>query len=74
MNTITVTIKDLDDGTLSLEGRLERPEAINEPPTPALVVASFLAAHSSDICDAAVEWFLRQIKEAEQPATVEGQQ
>jgi hypothetical protein len=57
MTTITITITDSDDRTLSLEGAVDNPEAFNEPPTPALIVGSYLAAHAEKVSKDALKWF-----------------
>lgn len=59
----TVNIKIWDDKNeagepvLNMEGTLDNPEAVNLPPTPALIVGSYLAAHSSRVCAEAQAWF-----------------
>jgi hypothetical protein len=61
MTTVTVTIKDTESGELQLEGVLDNPNAINEAPTPALVVASYLAANCDEICRQAIRWFASEV-------------
>ena len=65
MTTVTVTIKDVDD-TVTMEGTLDNPEAINEPPTPALVIGSYLAAQADQVCKDAMSWF-RAMQLASEP-------
>lgn len=59
MTTITLLIKD-GEGTLKMEGRLDNPEAINDAPTPALVVGSYLAANTEQVVKDAMAWFKTQ--------------
>lgn len=59
MTTITLLIKD-GEGILEMEGRLDNPEAINEAPTPALVVGSYLAANTEQVVKDAMAWFKTQ--------------
>lgn len=56
MTIVTVVIKDAD-GTLELEGRLADPSALDQPPTAALIVGSYLAANTEQICKDALAWF-----------------
>ena len=59
MTAVTLLIKD-GEGTLEMEGRLDNPEAINEAPTPALVVGSYLAANTEQVVKDAMAWFKTQ--------------
>lgn len=56
MTTVVVTITDTAEG-LSIEGRLEDPTALDEAPTTALIVGTYLAAHMEQVCKAAIRWF-----------------
>ena len=42
MTIATVIITDMPDNQYTIEGTLDRPEAINEPPTPAIIIATYL--------------------------------
>ncbi len=64
MATITITIADKGD-ELTMEGRLETPEALNEPPTAALIVGTYLAAHAEVVCKDAVRWFTARSAQSE---------
>lgn len=55
MTTVTITISDNGD-SLSVEGKLDNPEALNLPPTPALIVGSYLAANIDGVCKDAMRW------------------
>ena len=59
MTAVTLLIKD-GEGILEMEGRLDNPEAINEAPTPALVVGSYLAANTEQVVKDAMTWFKTQ--------------
>jgi hypothetical protein len=66
----TVTVKIWDDGeTLQMEGALDNPNAINEPPTVALIVGSYLAANTEAVVKNAMHWFkdmqMQSVDEAE---------
>lgn len=63
MNTVTITIKDNEANTLEMEGRVEDEAAFEKPPTPALIVGSYLAAHAEKIAIDAMAWFKREIVE-----------
>ena len=60
MSTVTITIADVDD-SITMQGTIDNPDAINEPPTAALIVGSYLAANAGDICRAALVWFQKSI-------------
>ena len=66
MATATIILKDskTDDGvaTIEMEGRLDPPSAIDEAPTGAVIIGSFLAAHMQQIQDQAVAWFNEQFR------------
>lgn len=61
MTVVTVIIKDntneAGDHTIEMEGHMEPKNAIDLPPTPALIVGSYLAANSEAICKDAMQWF-----------------
>lgn len=61
MSTVTVTISDTDDHGVTLEGKIDDPNAINEPPTAALIIGSYLAANAKQIVADAAVWFRQQV-------------
>ena len=74
MTTCTITISDASTGELTMEGRIDGHEAGAElpPPTPALVVASYIFAHAQQISEAAAAWFQRELPKADVAADSEG--
>lgn len=56
MTTVTIKIIDAQD-ELQMEGSLDNPNAINEPPTAALIVGSYLAANTERVVKDAMAWF-----------------
>lgn len=65
MTTVTVTIVDKDD-TVEFAGSLDNPNAINEAPTAALIIGSYLAANAEKVMKDAMVWF-RQMSVEPQP-------
>lgn len=57
MTIATVIITDMPDNRYTIEGTLDRPEALNEPPTPALIISTYLGSHIKEISDNAVAWY-----------------
>ncbi|NBX33672.1 MAG: hypothetical protein EBR07_13280 [Planctomycetes bacterium] len=57
MITATIVIKDTPDGEYTIEGNLDRPEALDEPPTPALIIATYISANIAKISDDAIAWY-----------------
>lgn len=57
MTIATVIIKDEPDNSYSIEGSLDRPEALNEAPTPALIIATYLSANIPQVCEDAILWY-----------------
>jgi len=57
MITATIVIKDMPDGEYTIEGNLDRPEALDEPPTPALIIATYISANIAKISDEAIAWY-----------------
>jgi hypothetical protein len=57
MTIATIIIKDMPDGEYIIEGDLDRPEALDEPPTPALIIATYLSANIAKISDEAIAWY-----------------
>lgn len=74
MTTCIITINDAPGGELTMEGRIDGHVEGAElpPPTPALVVASYIAAHAQQISEAAATWFHREIPKADVAADSEG--
>ena len=56
MTTVTVLIKD-DGDTVTFEGSLDNPNAINEAPTAALIIGSYLAANAEKVMKDSMAWF-----------------
>ena len=59
MTIATLVIKDLPDNQFTIEGALDRPEAIEEVPTPALIIASYISANAKQVSDDAIAWYNR---------------
>ena len=57
MTVATVIITDMPDNQYTIEGTLDRPEALNEPPTPALIISIYLSSHIKEISDNAMAWY-----------------
>jgi hypothetical protein len=57
MTIATLVIKDLPDNQFTIEGALDRPEAIDELPTPALIIASYISANAKKVSDDAIAWY-----------------
>lgn len=74
MTTCIIIIKDAPGGELTMEGRIDGHEVGGElpPPTPALVVASYIAAHAQQISEAAAAWFQRELPKVDVAADSEG--
>lgn len=67
MTTVTVTIRDTGD-TVEFEGALDNPEALNQPPTAALIIGSYLAANAEGVLKDSMAWFkAMQLAPAEDP-------
>lgn len=56
MTVVTIKITDAQD-EVHLEGTLDNPNAVNEPPTAALIVGSYLAANAERVLKDAMVWF-----------------
>ena len=59
MTIATLVIKDAPDNQFTIEGALDRPEAIDELPTPALIIASYISANAKQVSDDAIAWYNR---------------
>jgi hypothetical protein len=57
MTIATVIISDAPDNSYTIEGSLDRPEAIEEAPTPALIIATYLSANVAKVCEDAIQWY-----------------
>jgi hypothetical protein len=57
MTIATIVITDMPDNQFTIEGKLDRPEAINEPPTPALIILTYLSSRMKEISDDAMAWY-----------------
>ena len=68
MTTVTVTIADKDD-TVEFTGSMDNPNAINEAPTAALIIGSYLAANAEKVLKDSMIWF-RQMSTEPTPAPV----
>lgn len=71
MTTFILKIWDSAEG-LTMEGAFDNPDAINEPPTPALVVGTYIGGHFDQIAKDGIRWFEMNIKKEvqEQPKIV----
>lgn len=56
MTTATIIIKDSGD-SIEIEGRLEPVDALEHPPTPAVIIGSYLASHMEQVSKDAMAWF-----------------
>jgi hypothetical protein len=57
MTVATVTITDVPGNQYTIEGSLDRPEALDEPPTPALIIATYLSVNIHHVCEEAIKWY-----------------
>jgi hypothetical protein len=73
MTVVTVIIKDnrneAGEEIVEMEGHMDPPDAIDLPPTPSLIVGSYIAANSENICKAAIAWFagMQKAPDVEEP-------
>lgn len=69
MTTATIIIKDKGD-EIQIEGHLDPANAIELPPTPAVIVGSYLAANMEQVCKDAMAWMNQQVMapRAEEPS------
>ena len=73
MTIVTVIIKDnrneAGEEIVEMEGHMDPPDAIDLPPTPSLIVGSYIAANSEAICKAAIQWFgdLQKAPDVDEP-------
>lgn len=63
MTTVTLRIWD-EDNELKMEATLDNPDAINEPPTAALIFGSYLGANTAAIVEDAMVWYKQQVTAA----------
>lgn len=61
MSVVTVTLTDRADGGVDLQGSIDNPNAVNEQPTPALIIGSYLAANAARVINDSVAWFKQEI-------------
>jgi hypothetical protein len=59
MTTATIIIKD-NGNEIQIEGHLEPANAIDLPPTPAVIIGSYLAANMERVCKDAMTWMNQQ--------------
>jgi len=57
MTIATLIIKAAPDHQFTAERTLDRPEALDEPPTPALINASYISANAKKVSDDAIAWY-----------------
>jgi len=69
MSTVTLTIVDTPEG-IDMKGEIDNPNAVNEPPTPALVIGSYIAANAAKVIADSVAWFKGSIVEPERDEEV----
>jgi len=60
MTVVTMKIWDEND-ELKMEATLDNPEAINLPPTAALIFGSYLGAHTEALVEASMHWYKQQV-------------
>lgn len=74
MTVATVHIKDAKneagEDTIEMEGHLDPVNAIDLPPTPALIIGSYLAANAEQVCRDAMAWFGTMVSAEAQPEPV----
>ncbi|NBT76539.1 MAG: hypothetical protein EBT15_11375 [Betaproteobacteria bacterium] len=63
MTTITITIADGEDGTIEAEAKLDDNNVLDQPPTAALIVGSYLGANFEQIAKDAFAWFNQSVKQ-----------
>lgn len=63
MTKVAITIFD-DGDELKMEGVIP-PEALDLPPTPAVIIGAYIGANSEQICKDAIAWFGSKVKETE---------
>lgn len=56
MTTATIIIKDNGD-SINIEGHLDPVDAIDLPPTPAVIIGSYLAGNMERVCKEAMAWY-----------------
>lgn len=61
MNTVTIIIKDVND-SIEVEGRLEK-DALDHPPTMALVMGTYISTNVEKIAKDSLKWFSDQVKQ-----------
>ena len=56
MTTATIIVKDAGD-SVEIEGHLDPANALDLPPTPAVIIGSYLAGNMERVCKDAMAWF-----------------
>jgi hypothetical protein len=59
MTIATILIKDAPDNQFTIEGTLDPINALDEVPTPALIIASYISANAKQVSDDAIAWYNR---------------
>lgn len=70
MSVITITIEDKGD-EVTMTGNVD-PTVLDAPPTAALIVASYIAAHAEEIVNNAGKWFLETARADANTTEAEG--
>lgn len=66
-----VTLQIWDDGAeVKAEGTMDNPNAVNEAPTGALIIGTYLATHFDQIAKDAMTWFERDVPKSDLEADV----
>lgn len=60
MTTVIMKIWD-DGGELKMEATLDNPDAINEAPTAALIMGSYIGASAEKLVEDAMIWYKQQV-------------
>jgi hypothetical protein len=59
MTIATIIIEDQPENQFTIIGKLEPIEAVEEAPTPALIIASYISANAKQVSDDAIAWYNR---------------
>lgn len=63
MTTVTITLADDEDGNIEAEATLDNDNVLDQPPTGALIVGSYLGANFEQIAKDAFVWFNQRVKQ-----------
>lgn len=66
MSKVTIAIEDAE-GEVNITGAVDPVSALEGPPTGALIIGSYVAAHIATIFDDAVAWYANQVTAAATP-------